>query len=323
MSKPFTLVIAGPIASRFSPQINEDYLIESIKMIKKLNFMNEVIISTYQNEVSERISVAVDLVVINKDPGPDYLKASPWPVGSGPRRKTTNNSRMFATSLSGIEKAKNPVVIKTRIELLPASEIFSSWFIALEMELIGHKVGFFTETYTGVLFSINGLLGVLPDVLMVGEKSVLQNIWSDASLFWSRNKFVLTRRMILYPIGCDQILGMCYLARYHNFPIQRYIKRLRRQFISLSLMKAVVQAERESYVWTRYRYSGFSVNYFKGIYHLRIPATIVPVSRRELCLRLLIMLLKKPKHHYRRLIAGYSTELKKARLKLTSQFDKK
>lgn len=323
MSRPFTLVIAGPIASRFSTQINEDYLIESIRIIKKLNSMNEVIISTYQNEVSERISAAVDLIVINKDPGPDYLKASPWPVGSGPRRKTTNNSRMFATSLSGIEKAKNPVVIKTRIELLPASEQFSSWFIALEKELIGHRVGFFTETYNGVFFSVNGLLGVLPDVLMVGEKSVIENIWRDASLFWSKNRILLTRKMILYPVGCDQILGMCYLARYHNFPIERYKKRLRRQFISLSLLKSVVRAERNSYVWTRYRYSGFSVNYFKGIFNLRTPSPIIPRSKREFCLRLLIMLLKKPKHHYRRLIVGYSNEFKKVKIKLTSQLDKK
>ena len=323
MSRPFTLVIAGPIASRFSPQIDEDYLIASIKMIKKLNSMNEVIISTYRDEVSKRISDAVDLVIVNEDPGPDYLKASPWPVGAGPRRKTTNNSRMFATSLSGIEKAKNPLVIKTRIELLPVGEDFVSWFLALERELIGHRVGFFTETYTGVSFSVNGLLGVLPDVLMVGEKSVIQNIWSDASLFWSQNRILLTRKMILYPIGCDQILGMCYLARYHNFPIQRYKKKLRRQFISLSLLKAVLQAERNSYVWTRYRYSGFSVNYFKGIYNLRTPNPIVPRSKREFCLRLLIMLLKKPKHHYRRLILGYSNEFKKVKRRLTSQFDKK
>ncbi len=323
MPRPFTLVIAGPIASRFSPQINEDCLIDSIKIIKKLNSMNEVIISTYENEVSERISKAVDLLLINEDPGPDYLKASPWPVGSGPRRKTTNNSRMFVTSLSGIEKAKNPLVIKTRIELLPVGDDFESWFIALERELTGQKVGFFTETYTGVSFSVNGLLGVLPDVLMVGEKSIIQNIWSDASLFWSQNRTLLTRKMILYPLGCDQILGMCYLARYHNFPIQRYKRRLRRQFISLSLLRAVVRAERDSYIWTRYRHSGFSVNYFKGIYNLRIPDAILPRSKREFCLRLLIMLLKKPKHHYRRLFIGYLTEFRRLKLKLTSQFNQK
>ena len=303
--KPFTLVIAGPILSRFYKGINIYSLTEMCRIIKAIDQKNEIVISTYFGEVPEELKRVVDSVIYIEDPGPDYLRADSWPMGPKSRRVMSNTTRMYMSSLKGIQNATNEIVIKTRVELIPENfDQFKTWYKKIEPEISEGKIGFFTESYEGINFSINGILGHLPDILQFGTKETLINVWGDSLEFWNKNKTVLSRRAILHPLNCDQILGLSYFSRYHGFRLETKVKKLKKHYFSFELIGKILFAEKSSFVFTSYKLSGFSRNYFKGLVGIRIPSSIIATSRYDLVYRIIRMFAKKIKHHYRRLFTG-------------------
>jgi hypothetical protein len=303
--KPFTFVLSGPILSRFGKGINLYSLTEMCRIIKLIDQKNEIVISTYFGEVPEELKRLVDSVIYIDDPGPDYLRAGPWPIGPKSRRVMSNTTRMYMSSLKGIQNATNEIVIKSRVELIPENfDQFKTWYKNIEPVISDGKIGFFIESYQGINFSINGILGFLPDILQFGTKKTLINVWGDSLEFWNTNKKVLTRRTIRYPLSSEQILGLCYLQRYHDFRLETKVKKLKRHYLSFELINKTLNAEKTTFIFTLYKKSGFSSNYFKGLIGIKIPSNIVAIDRCDLVYRIIIMFAKKIKHHYRRLFTG-------------------
>jgi hypothetical protein len=310
--KPFSLVIAGPIKSRFNEKIDLDSIVKAREIIKNINIKNELIISTYQHEILYGLDGIADRVVTSIDPGPDYFKTDPWPISPRIRRVQSNITRSFTTSLAGIRISSNSIVIKTRIELLPErADQFTLWLEEIMGSIEDKKIAFFIENYTGFSFSVNGILGMIPDVMQVTQKEVGIQIWEDALDFWSSNKSLLTRRFIRYPVTVEQIIGFTFLARYHNFDLAGTTRFLRRQYVSKKLLYAVIEAEQLSFLFTRYRDSGFAVNYFAGLISLRLPVKLHPTTKLEYAQRLSIFFAKKIRHHQRRISSAYLEELKR------------
>ena len=52
---PFTFLIAGPIQSRLDEAITEKSLIESFQIIKSLDPRNQIVFSTYEQEVPDTL----------------------------------------------------------------------------------------------------------------------------------------------------------------------------------------------------------------------------------------------------------------------------
>jgi len=311
--QPFSLIIAGPISSRFktevSENLNEKALRKCFKIIKSIDQRNELIISTYEGEVSSHVNEFSDQVILNFDPGADLVKDSPWPLGDKSRRSQRNYSRLFYSSLNGIAAAKNNVVIKTRVELIPVNEkLFRKWYLEIEQVLDEGKIAFFTEAYSGVQFAIDGVIPKMPDILLVSTKKTAVSLWGNSHKFWNSNKEILSRKCIILPLGSEQILGLIYLNKYYGLNIDKYLYKLRLHHVSLELMAKLIQAENESFIWTRYKNSGFSQNYFKGLTFIKVPKNIISKSQKLLYKKILIMFLKKIKHFFRRYLSGLKTQ---------------
>ncbi len=306
LNSPFTFVIAGPIKSRFNDEIGLESLQLAKLIIHGLNPSNEVIISTYKDEWFPELEAIADRIIINPDPGVDKFKTDPWPMFPKLRRVQSNITRQFSTALSGVEAARNDVVIKSRIELLPEDpELFEDWILKVLENLSEGKVAFFIENYTGINFSVNGLLGMIPDVLVVTNKKTGVQLWKDSLEFWSNYKEILTRRLIRYPVTVEQIIGLNFLSRHKGLHLESILRSLRRQYISYELLSKVYQAERDSYIFTLYREYGFTKNYFSGLLVLRLPERLLPATKTDLMIRILILVAKKIRHHYRRLLRSY------------------
>jgi len=311
MYRPFTLVIAGPIGSRFDEQINLETLKKAYTVIKKINNMNEVIISTYYGEIAPEADGIADQIIFNLDPGPDLLKDSPWPLGRKERRNHRNYSRLFTSSLNGIRLATNDIVIKTRIEIIPIDEfLITKWFSSLEDKIIDGKIGFFTESYSGIEFSIDGIIPKLPDIFEISTKKTLEHLWSQSFIFWESNKMYFSRKKIIHPIGSEQILGLVFLSIYYSFNLDKYMNRLGHNFISRDLVSKLIQAENNSFIWTRYNNSGFTENRFKGLTFIEVPARILSRTQKELNIKIIILLMKKIKHTFRRYLVGFKLQYK-------------
>jgi len=309
MHRPFTLVIAGPIRSRFDEQINLEILKETYNIVKKINKMNEVIISTYHGEISSEIFGIADQIIFNLDPGPDLLKDSPWPLGHKERRNHRNYSRLFTSSLNGIKAATNDIVIKTRIEIMPIDRfLITKWFSTLDGEIIDGKIGFFTESYSGVEFSIDGIIPKLPDIFQIATKKTLEQLWSYSFVFWEKNKAYLSRKRIVHPISSEQILGLVFLSIHHSFNLEKYKTRLGHNFISKELVSKLIQAENNSFIWTRYNNSGFTENRFKGLTFIQVPTRILSKTQKELYVKIIILFMKKIKHTFRRYLVGLNLQ---------------
>jgi hypothetical protein len=311
--QPFSLIIAGPISSRYrkdaSENLNEEALRKCFLIIKNIDQRNELIISTYEGEVASYVNEFTDQVIYNLDPGADQVKDSTWPLGDKTRRSQRNYSRLFYSSLNAIVAAKNNVVIKTRIELIPVNEkLFRNWYLEIEHVLTDGKIAFFTEAYSGVQFAIDGVIPKMPDILLVSTKKTAVSLWGSSYNFWNANKEFFSRKGIILPIGSEQILGLIYLHIYYNFDIYKYLHKLRLHHVSYELMTKLIQAENESFIWARYYNSGFSQNYFKGMYFIRVPENIISKSKKYLYIKILIMFLKKIKHLVRRYLRGLKTE---------------
>lgn len=308
-----SFVISGPFASRFTRLKNIDDLIQSLHLLRRINPENEIILSTYLGEVPQNFARYFNKIIYNADPGADAFKNSPWPIGKNVT-DSANISRMLSSTIAGIEACSHAVVLKTRIELFPVVESdFLNWLSEVEVSLrdtAKPMIGFFTEHYTGISFAINGILGVLPDTLQIANRTTLLDTWKKTEIFWKEHHNLLARKEIRFSITSEQLFGMNYLANYCGFPIDLELRKLRRQYISLKLIRSILYAEKNLYIWTQYKKSGFSVNYLRGTYGIKVPDKVHKPGSLNILIALFIVLLKKIKHHYRRYLVAYIDLLK-------------
>jgi hypothetical protein len=303
-----TLLVAGPIISRLNASFTLKDLENSLKVFKLASPNGRIVISTYEGEFHAAFNNLVDLVVINQDPGFDYFKPNPWPIEISARGRKPNYTRLITSTLRGLEACKDGFVIKTRVELLPKNpEVFSKWLLQVtnDYELNpAIKIGFFIEHYSGVCFSINGLLGGIPDTLQIGERSNLLRIWKTASFFWLNNASILTRKSKRFPVTSEQLLGLSFLQEFGGFNIQKKIRKLDRYYRSPKLIRAIIKSEREAFYWTSYKNSGFESDYLKRSFSLDISRFSIPENYWDLIRKLSLVQVKALYHHYRRYIAG-------------------
>jgi hypothetical protein len=309
--EPFSLIVAGPILSRLKINgIQVSDIEKSFKLIKKMNELNEIILSTYDGEVPNVLINLVDKILYNYDVGADPYKFSSWPIGSKFRRSHSNNSRLFSSSLNGFVAAGNRITIKTRIELIPEDEnFFYKWYEEISYQIQDGKIAFFTESYSGIQFSVDGTLLKLPDILLVSTKETAITLWEDSLNFWNENKKLFTRKIIRYPIGSDQILGYIFLSKFYEVNLDKIKKRLRLHYIPIKLLSKIVLAENNSFIWSEYKNSGFTKNYFTGLSHLKVPPDFINCNLIELWQKIAILYFKNKKHHLRRFLLGIKMQL--------------
>jgi len=305
-----SLVISGQISDRLSDNgANLENIIKSLILFKKSNKQNEIIVSTYIDQTPKELLKYIDRLIINEDPGPDLFRVSPWPIGPNSKRNLNNLSRFYTTTYNGIKAASNRVIIKTRIEILPKidDQFFNFYNKVIENfhEESTPKLGFFIEHYTGIFFSLDGQLGHIPGMLQIGEKRVLENLWLNAIEFWIKNNKILTRKTIRHPLTSEQILGLVFLNIYCNFPLFKKLFMLRKYYISKDLIKSILIAEKNNFVYFEYKKSGFSNYVYPGTIEIKTPNNLYSQDRINLSKRLVILLLKRVKHLARRYYQGF------------------
>jgi hypothetical protein len=301
-----SLLITGQIKSRGMIDDLNRQLSQAYKIMKNLNYKNEIVISTYENEIIGIDKANFDKLVLNKDPGPDNFRVSPWPIGRRSQRFATNYSRIFTTAISGLKECQNNIVIKTRIELIPNDlSKFKKWIENISIQINVDKtarIAFLTEHYNGVTFSIDGTLGTLPNTIQIAKKEILLDLWNSSQVFWQENFKTLTRKTIMFPITDEQIVGLNYLGVFCGFPISKELKKLKRYYFSITLIKFIIKAENQNYIWTKYSNSGLSVNRFKGTLTIITPKIMKLNGKTEIAKKLCIIKIKKYFHILRRCI---------------------
>lgn len=303
-----TLLIAGPVRSRLSKGFTLQDLENALKVFKVASPSGKIVVSTYEGEFPPELYGLTDLIVTNQDPGSDYFQPNPWPIAASRRGSSANYKRLLTSTLAGLKGCSEGFVIKTRVELLPReTEVFSAWLHKCSAEFEANstiKIGFFLEHYSGICFSINGLLGGVPDTLQVGRRKDLLRIWETASLFWEKHSTALTRKSKRFPLTSEQLIGMSFLYEFYGFNIEKRVLRLGRYYRSLGLVRAILKSEREAIFWSSYKGSGFESEYLMKSFSLDLSNFYIPKNFWTLFKKLSLVQAKTVYHHYRRYLVG-------------------
>jgi hypothetical protein len=305
---PISLVITGPIASRFNRGVNEKMLLIALSKFKLAHKNNQVVISTYENETPLAVEAIIDTLVINIDPGPDYYRNNPWPISNYKTRNENSISRMFESSVAGLLKATNEIVVKTRIELIPTDFYkFDTWVSKICRIIQSDsqpRIGFLAQHYSGIYYSIDGTTGGIPDTLQISKKDVITNLWVASRNYWKANSEMLKQNKTRFPISSEQVLGFNYLKMYSDFSFSKPISKYKRNYLSLNLIRAVIYAEQKLYIFVDYNETGLSLGYLKNTSAIRVPTSINKLNKKQILLRIIMVLLKQLKHKIRRYKKG-------------------
>lgn len=303
-----SLVISGPIKSRINRGINLEATEIYLRKFLSLNKFNEVIISTYGDELEPVLSKIATKIIINTDPGPDLYRVIPWPMHSISVRQSSNLSRMLLTTCAGLEVARNEFVIKTRVELLPTDSFNSTKIIdELLYEFYTKKelkLGILKEHYSGLKYSVDGTLGGIPDTFQIGRKDTLIDIWQSSKKFWFDNYNTLTNKSFAFPISSEQLLGYTFFSLYADFKVSKKITWLKRSYVSFQLLKSIKYSENNYFKFLKYDEVGLSKNYFKGTVHIRSKSFNSRIGFFNKTAEIVWVFLKKTKHFLRRFRKG-------------------
>lgn len=310
---PFTLLVSGPISSRFTELVTLQTLIDSFILVKEMNALNRIFVSTYDGDFPVELNPYVDRVLFCKDPGPDNYRVDPWPIGNNERRFESNTSRMLECTNIGLSHIETALTIKTRVELLPEnSKIFSAWYqdiASFICESDEPLIAILHEHFSGISFSINGILGMLPDTFQLAKTETLQKIWFESQIFWKKYLDHLIIKKYRFPISPEQVIGLNFLELYANFDLKNEFSSIRRYYTSLKLIKSQIFAEKKLYILQEYKNSGMSVNYFAGTLKIDTSHVYNLDSKFESLCAFVDLLAKRFFHHYRRYLHGFIKNL--------------
>jgi hypothetical protein len=313
---PASLVISGLVKSRFK---NESSLLEikkSLSKFKQLNPKNEIIFSTYEGEIPDCLGELINIIIINKDPGEDKYKSNPWPVNK--IGKSSNNiSRILQTNKNGIAAASNEIVFKTRIELIPEQFIlFEKWFDKICNDIYNSnlpKIALLTEHFSGISFSIDGVVGGIPDTLQIARREVLLNLWTASDNFWQTCFVKITTKKI-FPLTSEQVLGFSFLKLFCGFNLDNKIDKLHKYYFSHELLVSQIYAEKKLYLLCDYKLAGLTRNYFSGTYFINTNRKFNLENKSQLVLSIFYLLLKQIKHIVRKFYKGFKIALFKKKI---------
>lgn len=301
--EPISMVITGLIKGRMINELNLEKIISSLILFKEINPQNEIIISTYRNETPKALLKYIDRVVVNNDPGPDIFINDRWRMfGSQITPAVNNYTRFFLLNYNGIKLCTNNLVLKTRIEMLPGDsnqliDLIEQYIVSRNQDV--PQIGFFTEHYSGVRFSIHGILGEIPGTIQIGSKKTLESIYRESLTFWlnQKQKLIKEHRHVLI---VEQILGLNFLFLFCEFPLYSEIHKLNKYYISFKLVKSLISAEEKNFRFLSLKESGFTLYKYQGTKYIKTPNDIYRISRAKIALKLVIVIGKKYKHMVRK-----------------------
>lgn len=301
--EPISMVITGLIKGRMTNELNLEKIISSLILFKEINPQNEIIISTYRNETPKALLKYIDRVVFNNDPGPDIFINDRWRMfGSQITPAVNNYTRFFLLNYNGIKLCTNNLVLKTRIEMLPGDsnqliDLIEQYIVSRNQDV--PQIGFFTEHYSGVRFSIHGILGEIPGTIQIGSKKTLESIYRESLTFWlnQKQRLIKEHRHVLI---VEQILGLNFLFLFCEFPLYSEIHKLNKYYISFKLVKSLISAEEKNFRFLSLKESGFTLYKYQGTKYIKTPNDIYRISRAKIALKLVIVIGKKYKHMVRK-----------------------
>jgi len=298
------MVIPGLMNGRLGGELNIEYIISTFKMFKSINPNNEIVVSTYKNEIPGPILKYIDKIIINDDPGPDIFVPDRWMFARQKIHPSSNNfSRFFLTNYSGIRACKNQLVLKSRIEMMPTDPSLLSSLIE---EYLNSQVsnvtmlGFFVEHYSGVFHSTDGVIGGIPGTVQLGSKYTLEKLYFQAMKFWQTNQKILTRRANRHIITSEQILGLNFLYLFYGFPLNSIVDDLKKYYASPKLIRYILKAEVNSFKFLSLKRSGFVLYKYQGTLLINTPTSLDRNLHKKIIIKLVIVFLKRYKHMFRR-----------------------
>lgn len=243
MLRNCTLLISGPLISR----VDENQLIKSFTILSNLKdkYGLNIMISTYQNELTLALQIFQFEFILNNDPGQDFFYTGQSILASRTNKLSRNTTRMLSTTSLGLSLVKTEYVIKTRVEILPSKIEFAQ---ALHQVLENYSeteiIVFLAEHYTGLKYSENKpLLLWIPDVFHIMRTNDGLKLWKGALDLWRTYKVDFVARSFHVGLANEQVLG---LSLVHNFikPIsERGLKRYHRYTCSLRFIRAHLKFE--------------------------------------------------------------------------------
>lgn len=241
-----SLIICGPLINR----ISEEKLIESFALLKRLELECglEIIISTYKSEITGALASFNFKTIINNDPGSDSANGGLATFGLQKKITTRNTTRMLTTTLAGLSQANRPIVIKTRVEILPENMNFAEALHHTIQNLNEHvKIIFLSEHYFGPLRDEKPVLAWLPDTFQIMKTKDSIKLWSAALDIWQVNKKFWLGKRLHCDITNEQILGLSYQKIFLNHSKPKITKNFHRFKFNLSLFNLAYICETEQY----------------------------------------------------------------------------
>jgi len=299
-----SMVISGLILGRLGQNLEINQIISTFKMFKSLNPNNEIVVSTYLNEMPNEVLKYTDVVIINQDPGPDVFIPDRWIFPHKKINPSLNNfSRFFLTNYTGIRACKNNLVLKARIEMLPSSQ---SLLIKLIEEYQAFQpsndsyIGFFAEHYSGVFHSVDGIIGGIPGTVQIASKITLEQLYYESMEFWKREKVQLTGKANRHVITSEQILGLNFLYLFCDFPLNFIADKLHKYYISPKLFHSIIKAETNNFKFLSLKKSGFVLHKYQGTLFINTPRELDINLHNKIVIKLIIVFIKRYKHKFRR-----------------------
>lgn len=226
-NKSFTLLICGQILSRVEPE-NYGELVAWLKESQR-NF-SEIVISTWENEVNSEIKSLIDVLVINKDPGPDKMIKD---------LKYNNKTRHFVQAIAGINASNSKYIFRARVEFYKMtqeiiepvnSKIISNILKQDQIKLICPAPGTLSAQKNGCPF-------FLSDTLIIAKKSNLLTWYnlmlSDYNMyktFWDKS------HKIVESFAIEQIFGLTLVQDLRRESLNvNEAKKLNKTYVSKKL----------------------------------------------------------------------------------------
>ena len=306
-----SMVIPGLMLGRLGHNLDINHIISAFKMFKSINPDNEIVVSTYLNEIPEEVLKYTDKVIINHDPGPDVFITDRWIFTHYKMKPSLNNfSRFFLTNYNGVRACKNNLVLKSRIEMMPSNPSLLINLIeeyqASQPSNIG-SLGFFAEHYSGVFHSVDGIIGGIPGTVQIASKITLEQLYFQSMEFWKREQIQLTRKANRHVLTSEQILGLNFLYLFCDFPLNSIGDKLHKYYISPRLIQSILKAEVNNFRFLSLKKSGFVLHKYQGTLLINTPRKFDEEIHNKIVIKLLIVFVKRYKHKFRRFILSFKS----------------
>ena len=220
-----TYLISGPVKSRV---VDENWceVIKSIaKELKNRRSSNQLIVSTYPDEINEINGINGIKIIINEDPGYDQ---DFYHIRNG-IKLPRNTSRMLATTFNGIKDINTDWCLRSRIELLPDINHVEKHISRIEeliQDLDKIKTGgavFLTSNFHSSITSRKGSILSFSDVFAIMRTEDIRELWETAQKIYL--EILNGNTHPKHPLMNEQIIGQAYMKVFHDLYYKEFNSR--------------------------------------------------------------------------------------------------